>query len=728
MPSVNWGSSTLQAASAQRVYIRQAWANTWSYQPSMWCSELSWSLLPSMPVAQFDRDYGPILPHGSDEWETQGKVNLGGWFVKVEVDCADGMLTWFGFIDEQSDAQGGFTGTVPSGRQNFVAYSMAQALAFEFMTRSRWYDQPNAVNRWSGSAISFNQGGKPNRTDVLVAADPGKAQVHLFAPTAPTNRRDTAFSIWAPAQYWSSRKIVEYLEQFAMPSNQVGGESIKFRIDGKNLLPDWDKPTIDTEGKSVLSVLEEIVNPSRLLQFSTLVETSTEEDEPDVVVLKIHSLADAPIALPGSFTHLANPDILTIQAAEAQDTRLVIQSSESSTVNQVVVKGAKRQTVTQTILNKDSDPDTEYGLLEGWTTALETEYNQGASLAAGYGALTDDQKRDANQIARGISKLDDVYKTFVLNPVWDFGDAIGTQNLLFADNEYNRYFPWWNDITIAPELPMREGVAYTSVPAVNDDAQKGFRPPFVIFKRPGTTPSRYLQAEKMSNREANPAFSAEVGIGKDGQGLTLDVNGAEQHAIAFTRFVALPVDYTDGGDWDYFNAIMVLALTEDRFAEYAFPTEEDLPVRDVLRKKIIYAGESYKLIADAGDNTFDLNIAGGHRVTPATTPPNQNFYSDDRPRLQALGQIAANWFLVPRQILRLVTARPSATPLVGQIVSFVNPGTPHEALINSVVSEIRLNMPRAETLSASSYSLVTSLGELNPLAFDPSLDTDGGVI
>jgi hypothetical protein len=720
MPSVNWASSTLQAASAQRVYIRQSWGNAWSYQPSIWCSELSWSLLPSMPIAQLERDYGGVLPHNSGplgSWINQGKVYLGGWYVKIEVDCADGMLTWYGFIDEQSDAQGGVVGSVASGRQNFVAYSMAQSLAFEYMTRSRWYDQPNTVNRWSGSAISFNQGGKPNRTQTAPTADPGKAQVHLFAPTAPTNRRDTAFDIWDPAQYWTSRKIVEYLEQYHMPLNQGGGQSIRFRIDGKGFLPDWDKPTIDTEGKSVLSVLEELVNPSRLLQLSTLVDEST---TPQTVVLKIHSLADAPLALPGSFTHFANPDVLTIAAAAAQDTRLVIQSSESATANQVVMKGAKRQTVGTVVVLPDSDVtgDSE-ALVEGWTEDLEDEYNEGASLESGYGALTDDEKREANQIVRAKSSLDDVFRTFVINPKWDFA-GFGAYPF-FVDDDFSRYFPWWNDISFAPNLPLREGSDYSSIPAADDDAKREFRPPFVLFKRPDA--AKYLQAEKMSNREANPAFSVEVGISKDGQGLTLDVSGAEQHAIAYTRFVALPVDYTDGGDWDYFETRLTVALTEDRFAEYAFPPGDDLPVRDAVRKKIIYAGESYKLIRDAGGTEWTFDNDGA----PVATTGTVNWFNDDRGRLQALGQIAASWFLVPRQILRLVSARPSATPLVGQLVGYVNPGTPHEALINSVVSEIRLSMPRAETLSASSYSLVTALGELNPLAFDPTLPAAGEI-
>ena len=226
----------------------------------------------------------------------------------------------------------------------------------------------------------------------------------------------------------------------------------------------------------------------------------------------------------------------------------------------------------------------------------------------------------------------------------------------------------------------------------------------------------------MSNREANPAFSVEVGLSKGNQGVTFDTSGAEQHAIADTRFVALPVDYTEGGDWDYFDCLCTVALTEDRFAEYAFPPVESLPTRDVIRRKVIYAGEAYKLIKVDVGCTYDIDSAG------AVEDSAGGFINDDLDRLESLGQIAASWYLIPREILRIVSARPSATPAVGQLVDYVNPGTPHEALINSVVSEIRLSTPRAETLTAGSFSLVTSLGELNPLAFDPQLPVDVGAV
>jgi hypothetical protein len=52
-----------------------------------------------MPVAQLEMDYGLVLPHGTATWATQSPINLGGWYVRVEVDCQDGTLVWVGFID-----------------------------------------------------------------------------------------------------------------------------------------------------------------------------------------------------------------------------------------------------------------------------------------------------------------------------------------------------------------------------------------------------------------------------------------------------------------------------------------------------------------------------------------------------------------------------------------------------------------------------------------------------
>lgn len=705
MPSVNWNTpGSLAYAGAQRVYIRQRWADAWSLQPQIFCSQATWSLLPSMPVAQLEMDYGRVLPHGGINWTNQAKINLGGWYVKIEFDCNDGTLVWVGFVDDTADEQGGTDGGVASGTLRWVAYGMPQVLAYEYMTRCRWYDEPNTENRWSGSAISFNARGKPNRTATAPTADPDKEEVHLFSPTAPKNIGDS--SPWAAAAMWSSRDIVSYLQEHGMPTDQDGTEKIPFRIDGQDILPDWDKPTIETEGKPVLSVLNEIINPGRLTQLSTRIDEST---TPHTVVMQIHSLSSVELSLPDSKYHPANANQLTIQAIASHDTKLTIQKSETQTVHQVVVKGAKRETCATFQVASSGE-----ALIPGWTSSEESAYESAASGETGYSAGSDEEKRQWNHLVRTRPAYADVFRAFVINPAWDFD--VGTFDWLFEDDDSQRYYPWFDDITISPVLPLKEGLDYTGTLPEDDDATPEYRPPYVTFERPGTSPAEYVQAEKMATEDGDPIFSVEIGMTKDNKGITLDVIGANQHAIADTHFLPLAADTDDTGAWDYLDAKFTLSWTEDRYAEFNYPEEENLPVRDAIRRKVIYAGEGYRRIRIKNATVVGTDIDGAHETTAAAGWLTR----DDEGPLQSIGQIAASWHLVPRKVLRLNSARPSATPAVGQLLTVTNYGTPHAETINSIVSEISISVSRSDTLQAAQYSLTTAIGELDPLAFVPN--------
>lgn len=706
MASINWGSSSLTFAGAQRVYVRQRWADEWSLQPAIWCEEATWSLLPSMPAASFILKYGRVLPHGSSSWVTQSKLAIAGYFIKVEIDCQDGTVTWIGFIDQIADEQGGITGGIASGTQRFVAVSMAQVLAYEFMTRSKWYDEPNTELRWSGGAIAFNANGKPNRTE---SDSPEGADSHLFAPSAPLNwTNDEPFT---KAKFWSSRDIANYLINYAVPTDANDEKLIKFRLENAAAIPDWDRPTIETEGKSVLSIFQELANPSKLLQLSVVVD---EETDPDTVVLRVHSLTGTALSLPDSKTHPANTDTLSVVTWAAHDTNVTVQGSVSSIVNQVVVRGAKRETMFTGVITTGGSE----AFLPGWNEALQDDYNAGASAETGYSAASTSEKRQMNQIVRGRHRLNDVFKTFVLNPNWGFINS--ALEFVFQDDEdTSRYYPWWNEINVAPILPLKEGVQYDETGVTTDDheATVEHRSPYVVFKRPGSSPATYLQAEKMADGQ-DPKFSCSIGIAKDNAGLTIDVSGQHQHAIAYNIFDPLPVDQSDG-EWTYIDAKLTVSCSEDRFVEYAFPASDELPAfSDAIRKKIFYAGDGYKKIRVLSDAVVDIDNDGSLKEIDASNLTD-SYLVNHESKLEAIGKIAASWYLVPRQILRLTSARPSATAFVGQLLTTLNPGTAHAATINTIVSEIRIATPLESQLNPVQFSLVTAQGELDPLQFLP---------
>lgn len=702
MAFVDWYGSSLNYLGAQRVYVRQRWADAWSYQGNIWCTDASWSLLPAMPTTAFELHYGKVLPHGSHTWVEQAKLNLGGWYIRVEFPCEDGTLLWVGFVDEIADSQGGAS-TVATGTQTFIAYAMPQVLASEVITSTRWWDQRNSVARASGSAITFNQGGKPNRTPTIKAGE----TTHIFQ--ARDRRLDTAPS---KPDFWSSRDIAQYLIKHAMPKDQAGAEKIKWRLDGASLIPNWDKPTIETEGRPVLSILEDLVNPSRLLQLSTTLDEST---TPNTVVLTVNSLSSVALSLPNGETFAANSNPLEISTTAAHDTQILTQRSETATVNQVVVKGGLRESCGTYIIGTLSV------FVEGWSSTDATQYEDAASGITGYSGLSDSDKKLANERKRAKPGMKDVYRTFDLNSNGLFINTTG--GFVFSENDDSRYYPYWGSVQVVPQLPLKLNVDYSGSEVFTGaayDVSKDvadYRQPYVLFKRPSSSPAKYIQAEKMANKRHDPLFSVAVGIENDGQSLTLDVNGAEQHAIAHGVFTPLDVDTTTAqlGSWEYYDTQLTLSLQEDRYAEAKYPADDSLPTRDVIRRKVFYAGPAYQLvtvldetIVDVEDDGTEITSSGGLLI-------------DDRDKLESLAMIAASWWLIPRQVLRLNSKRPSAVAAVGQLLTYANAGTPQAVTINTVVSEIRLSSQRGENdgLADVSYSLTTAMGEFDALAFAP---------
>jgi hypothetical protein len=226
----------------------------------------------------------------------------------------------------------------------------------------------------------------------------------------------------------------------------------------------------------------------------------------------------------------------------------------------------------------------------------------------------------------------------------------------------------------------------------------------------------------MANIDNDPSFSVAVGIEYDGKCFSLEVQGAEQHAIAHGQFTALPVDRTttELGSWTYRDAQCTMHVEEDRFVEAKYPDDADLPsTLDAIRRKVFYAGAAYQLIDVLQATPVDVDDDGELKTV---TTAGGAYLRDDREKLKSLALLAASWWLVPRKVARIVSARPSATPLVGQLLTAINPGTSHADVINTVISEIRLATPLAENSPAlpAMYSITTAMGELDPLAFSPA--------
>ena len=740
MPAVNWGTSSLTYAGTQQVAVKQNWAtwngsafveSPWVVQPNLHCEERVFNLLPSIPTAKLVLHYGDVIAHGATAQSVQAKLDIRGYHVRITDTCPDGTLVWYGFVDEQVDTQGGngADGLTPTGKQEFVCYGLVQMLAHEYMTSSRWYDRsdPNAtVARQSGSSIPFNQFGKPNRSSAVPTGEPS----HLFVPMSPLNKLGQLVRPWPNPQFWSSRQILTYIQDYLSPKDSEGRVRIPIRFDGLANVPDWDRPTFQTEGRTVMSLINQVVSPARGLVISTGVDTTT---TPDTLVLNVHSTSSATVALTGGVSHPANASTLQVTTADAQDTNTVVQASTSKRVQQVIVKGAKRETCLTAEVQRETGTDN--ALVPAWQISEATAYNIAASNSVGYAALSDEEKAQRNAAVRADNEYADVYKTFVLYPRWnrDLNTTAGSKSWVFqAENpsysssatppnanaeEYIEYHPWWQDLQIKNVLPFKQDFDYTGAnPVTDEDAELEFRRPLVLFKVPGR--NEYLVAENMANA-GSPSWSVEVNLAKDGQGISLNVVGEQQHAIANSDLGS----FVTAGEplpepFKYEEAKLTISIEEDRYAEGRYPPDGNLPSSaDVIRRKIIYAGDTYRKVQLVGRVTVGVNDDGSVKQTQQSMRIDGHWLVDDTDKLKALAQLASLYYATDRKVFRLSSARPSALPAVGQLLTAANGET-----MNSVVSQISLQTPLSESLSltSSSYEITTTLGEIDPLQFIPA--------
>lgn len=698
MPAINFESLSAFTGPT-RVYTRQFWADAWVLVDNLWPNELSWTLLPDPPTASFRSDYGPIVSQNDNGWRIIPKLNVLGWYVKVEVDCPDGTVVWVGFIDDVVDFQGGIQASVvdrvgtthtnvPFGRYDITAYAMTQALAYETIYKAYWWD--GSAKRESGAAIPFNANGKPNRTNTVPAGETS----HLFS--AASN-----------AAYWSSRDIVAYLIAQHPPKKQSGAVGIPFDLINGSILPNWDQPVIDTDRVNVWELLEQLIDRRLFLAASVGYNGTTNTNE-----LRIHSLSPTSATLGGGRTLSANTDLLTIACVNSAHTSAVVRASATSSFQRVVARGAKR---TSTATLKIND-----GIYKAWDSTQATEYSEAASLEADYATADSNERRRMNANVRAQAEYDDVFRHLILK---DTDDYTLSGNFVFQTDDTTpaRHYAWPKSIEILPQLALLSGVDYSSTNITSglDLSKAGAnRLPLIAMKVPNSTGTKRKDVTRIGllgwlfGQDADAAYSVDVLLDDDGRGIRLNVVNAPQYAIGGPEFDALDVDSVVDTRWDIATTEATVTLLDDRFAEGKVESA-GIATADQVRTIVVDVGPGWRRDWVVKDTTVDIK----HDSTLRRNT-NGGFIRDDSAILASFATLAGLWFLVPRNLLTVSGSRPSAVPAVGQLVTTLNAGTGHAVSINTIVSQIVLRLPMGENGPAPNpeFQLQTAAS-----VFDPSI-------
>jgi hypothetical protein len=736
------------------VHVRQNWGDNWTQNDKLVCVNLNWAASPTVPTAQLIYRYGHTLERDGTI-NVRPKASLGGWYVRIVVTCADGVRVWHGFVDDVADAPAGYVARAaldeddlpitvldPTGIQTLSCVGMVAALdrspiMTSHMVVSSTYQGPGLTNmRVALSAPTFNPRSKisdepgeslqiPNRStsEVTVPTWPP-----VTAPTYPATAPDltrTAFIMLGhrgygqgtAGQLWTSQQIAQYLVCFAGPRDGVNDERLPIWLyDPDNAIPTWDFPVLDCEGKTLKQALDVLMSLKHSVAYWVWVDDITNR-----IVIQAFTALESTLTVGTGKTVAANPRWMDIICDSDPATSFTLQKSESAVANQVLVRGSKRVLVA-TLISTIFTP--------AWSTAQETAFNTEFGALLSFGSI---REQNAARDAVEQGRFRQLWRDFEISQSWNWTDSSGANHFrvdipdpsgTYATND--RYLPYYGNLRILPNLPLKSGVDYLDPTAItlHRNSRGAFREIEVYGLAHGAgwhgsgahtgDPTMWTnRAKRDILYDVNdPDYQLQVRPLKSDQGLgiSMDVEGAFQGVLGGNSG-ATHIPVLDRGTLE-----VTLAIEEDRYLEAVWPATVPTAVDGVLRRVFDF-GEQYQMI-ELAKNTI-VGIAG--RAFQRNT--DRTWIRNDYDQLLELAKQLQQWTSAARNIVRLSSRRCTAKLWPGQLIKKLNPTEGHEATCNCVITEVSMSFPigTPESTGKPSMQIVTSRGEMDPLFFTPKL-------
>lgn len=726
--TITFAADQRQQVGQQYVYLKQKWQDSWVLYYDTHCLDATWCLSPSMPTATLTRDYGAVKGLVTSTYTSTAKLDILGWYVKVvmETDVAAGTYsTWYGTVSHQEDENKGLVTvgatTLATGTQTFHCYGLEKLLDTEYLSES-WVDNGSTAPIVVQLPMTFNRGGQPNKNDRLISP--------MLAPVFEGQSIDPAGTLRPAARWWSTYDIVAYLLAWATPKDSFRTRNARVPFEMVELwaLPFADKPELEQEGHTVLSLLSRLIDRRRLRSFYLDVDTTR---TPNVVQLHIVPWNNTQIdtGISGADVLRPNTNIVELIYDQSQNTATSIRTTRTQRYDRIVIRGARRTSTATWVV------DTGY-LTPEWSSTEETAYENAASGVTGYSGWDTLKQQQRNAEVRASEELSAVFSWFKLPDTW------AGQNLEVATTSTHIVFPSDVDATAVEKqcihevmwenyIPLYEHVDYSGTKIADESFTnprvKVYRTPKAFFKIP--TDARWIAGDKiatLSEASGDPVndgrsfrWSAHVYMQPESRTLEVRVSGEPQHVIAATDFTKLSAD-RDVGDWDYKSKKMAITATlrDNRYAEGKYPADGfgDTSFTDTQYGYVVYAGDAFRLDYVVPTTVIDVETDG----TLITSTG--GYVRDDRDLLNALARVAYEWWNQERVILTLSTTQLTSAIRPGYFVESVGTvGTSHRQTVNTVISEVRIVWPLLDPgqMETPVMQVVTGAGELDPMTLAP---------
>lgn len=652
----------------------------WTEQPHLVCETIVDGTAPTMTQASLMYQFGRITREDETTNTYQPPLDLLRKFVRITVPSLS--KSWVLVVLQQGGDYGPLEDV--GGTRQAYGTQMFAAVGLEWFLMRKTINY-SIIHEIAGPgvrierAIGYNAGTGNGRG--VEYEDRANRSVHSTLNFAAD--KDTA-------EIWQGDYIAEALLTNYQPKDAGGNsEPCPFVFPAESgLFLNPFTPTLEVEGHSVWQALNDLINPSRGLQWRL-----EYDDALNVAEVIVDSMATASISIPGGGTLPAASSQVALTDTNATEWRVTINQRGDRRYDNVVCRGARRRAVfTVSIESENLEPS--------WRSADETAYR----TAVGTDSEVNDAYREGNRFER-------VYQCFQIPPDWN-GAANDGGSVPTVSTPACPTVPQGSTSIVGVDpismpglrllraLPIRVGYDYDDATAPTardpDNIYSEWQRPFAVVDDDGEGTWRFTHAtgKTNDNGEQRSGFSFTTLDGTPG--IQFSPPQGMPHALAKNHFDP----ETDGESnqaplVDYAGVRCTVCGEWDQFCEAKYPLADG--DSDPLQTLYISIGERARFDWLAEGTIFDINNGALETVS------NGGPLRDDRELCEQVARIAYEWYGVPRADVQIQSALTEAPVNVGDLITVIGNGAA-AVTVNAVVSQITYSLERGGTSISAGFA------------------------
>lgn len=646
----------------------------WTEQPHIVCETLILGVAPTMTQASLGYHFGTMAREDETTATYQPPLDLLRKFVRITVPSLS--ISWVGVVLQQSGAYGPLEDV--GGTRQAYGDQMFSAVGLEWFLMRKTINYSILVDGTRiERAIGYNAGmGTGRGVEYENRANRSTGHIHRFAAD-----KDTA-TLWR-GDYIAGALLSNYQPEDAGGNDEPCGFTL---TNGTYLEP--FTPTIEVEGHSVWQALNDLINPSRGLQWR--LEYDDALNQAEVIV---DSMATAPISIPGGGTLPAASSQVALTDTDATEWRVSINQRGDRRYDNVVCRGARRRAVfTVSIASENLEPS--------WRSADETAYR----AAVGTDPEVNDAYREGNRFER-------VYQCFQVPTDWN-GASNDGGSVPTISTPACPTVPQGSTSIVGVEpismpglrllrtLPIRVGYDYDDATAPTardpDNIYSEWQRPFAVIDDDGAGAWRFTHATGKTNDDGEKRSGFSFSVLDGTPGIQFSPPQGMPHTLALNHF---DPDVDGASEQtplvDYATIRCTVCGEWDAFCEAKYPLADG--DSDPLQTLYISIGERARFDWLAAGTVYDINNGALETVS------NGGPLRDDRELCEQVARIAYEWYGVEREDVQIQSALTEAPVQVGELITVIGNGAA-AVTVNAVVSQITYSLERGGTLISAGFA------------------------